>query len=63
LARANRTGDRAMIESYITCSDCGKMECSYERALELARHSMSVDEWFDFLEALSRMVNVPGSHE
>lgn len=50
----NRTGDRAMIESYITCAECGTMECTYEKAIELARFSASVDEWFDNLDGLRR---------
>jgi hypothetical protein len=48
----NRTGDRAIIESYTTCPDCGTMECSYEKAIELARCSATVDEWLDNLDGL-----------
>jgi hypothetical protein len=32
----NRAGDRAIMESYVTCPDCGTMECSYEKAIDLA---------------------------
>jgi hypothetical protein len=59
----NRTGDRAMIEAYITCADCGTMECTYEKAIELARYSTSVDEWFDNLDGLRRGRHLASSHQ
>lgn len=58
----NRTSDRAMIESYITCADCGTMECTFEKALELARHSLTLDEWFDNLDGLHRSAHVERSN-
>jgi hypothetical protein len=58
----NRTGDRGMIESYITCAECGTMECTYEKAVELARRSTSVDEWFDNLDGLRRGRHLASSH-
>jgi hypothetical protein len=51
----NRIGDRAMIESYIACAECGTMECTYQKAIELARYSTSADEWFDNLDGLRRV--------
>jgi hypothetical protein len=63
IVSTNRTGDRAMIESYITCADCGAMECTYERAIELARYSMTVDEWFDCLDDLRSGIHPVVDHQ
>ncbi len=52
-----------MIESYITCAECGTMECTYEKAIELARYSTSVDEWFDNMDGLRRGHHLASSNQ
>jgi len=42
--------DDDVIMSYITCSSCGEMFCSYEDALLAAETAGSVEEWFDNME-------------
>ena len=59
----NRTGDRAMIESYITCAECGTMECTYEKAVELAKHCVSVDEWFHNLDVFCQRSHLASSNK
>jgi hypothetical protein len=52
IIQVNRMHNREMIESYITCSYCGTMECSYEKAIELGKYAANVDEWLGNLEAI-----------
>ena len=37
--------DKQLVSSYITCPDCGSEFISYHDAIEVARHSKSIDEW------------------
>jgi hypothetical protein len=48
--RVESLNDEDMILSYITCSSCGEMFCSYEDALLAAETAGTVDEWFDNME-------------
>jgi len=42
--------DKDIIMSYITCSSCGEMFCTYEDALLAAESIGSVEDWFDNME-------------
>ena len=42
--------DEDIILSYITCSSCGELLCTYEDALLAAETAGTVDEWFDNME-------------
>ena len=48
--RVGSLNDEDIIMSYITCSSCGEMFCSYEDALLAAETAGSVEEWFDNME-------------
>jgi hypothetical protein len=48
--RVELIDDQGIIMSYITCSCCGEMFCSYEDALLAAETAGSVEEWFDNME-------------
>jgi len=48
--RVKSIDDQGIIMSYITCSSCGEMFCSYEDALLAAETAGSVEEWFDNME-------------
>jgi hypothetical protein len=48
--RVESIDDEGIIMSYITCSSCGEMFCSYEDALLAAETTGSVEEWFDNME-------------
>ena len=44
--------NQEIISSYLVCPDCGSEFLSYHDAIEAARHSRSVDEWFSRMEHL-----------
>jgi uncharacterized protein YbaA (DUF1428 family) len=48
--RVESLNDEDIILSYITCSSCGEVFCSYEDALLAAETAGTVDEWFDNME-------------
>jgi hypothetical protein len=48
--RVQSIDDQGIITSYITCSSCGEMFCTYEDALLAAETARSVEEWFDNME-------------
>jgi hypothetical protein len=48
--RVEAIDDRGIIMSYITCSSCGEMFCTYADALLAAETAGSVEEWFDNMD-------------
>ena len=48
--RVESIDDEGIIMSYITCSSCGEMFCSYEDALLASETAGSVEEWFDNMD-------------
>jgi hypothetical protein len=48
--RVESIDDQGIIMSYITCSSCGEMFCSYADALLAAETAGSVEEWFDNMD-------------
>ena len=48
--RVESIDDQGIIMSYITCSSCGEMFCTYEDALLAAETAGSVEEWFDNMD-------------
>jgi hypothetical protein len=44
------TSNREIISSYLTCSECGSEFLSYHDAIEMAKESRNLDEWFSMID-------------
>jgi hypothetical protein len=51
-AKVESISNREIISSYLVCSDCGNEFISYHDAVEIAKYSKNIDEWFSNIESV-----------
>jgi hypothetical protein len=50
-AQVESCSNREIISSYLVCADCGNEFISYHDAVEIAKHSKNIDEWFSNIDS------------